>query len=71
MEVKGNEVTVEIGTEKGITAGCRMGVFKANDLDLRVGVLEIAQPAVGSSRARTVTLNPGTQLEFSDIVRLE
>ena len=71
VEVKGNEVTVDIGTEKGINAGSRLSVFKANDPNTRVGVLEIVQPAAGSSRARAVTLNPGVQLEFSDIVRLE
>jgi hypothetical protein len=71
VEVKGNEVTVDIGTEKGINTGSRLAVFKANDPNMRVGVLEIVQPAAGSSRARAVTLNPGIQLEFSDIVRLE
>jgi hypothetical protein len=71
VEVKGNEVTVDIGTEKGINAGSRLAVFKANDPNTRVGVLEIVQPAAGSSRARAVTLNPGIQLEFSDIVHLE
>ena len=71
VEVKGNEVTVDIGTEKGVNAGSRLAVFKANDPSTRVGVLEITRPAAGSSLARTVTLNPGIQLEFSDIVRLE
>ena len=71
VEVKGNEVTVDIGTEKGINAVSRLAVFKANDPNTRVGVLEIVQPAGGSSLARAVTLNPGIQLEFSDIVRLE
>ena len=71
VEVKGDEVTVDIGTEKGINAGARLAVYKANDPNTRVGVLEIVQPAGGSSRAHAVTLNPGIQLEFSDIVRLE
>jgi hypothetical protein len=71
VEVKGDEVTVDIGTERGINAGTRLTVFKANDPNTRVGVLEIIQPAAGSSRARAVTLNPGIQLDFSDIVRLE
>ena len=64
VEVKGNEVTVDIGTEKGMNAGSRLAVFKANDPSTRVGVLEIVQPAAGTSRARAVTLNPGTQVAF-------
>jgi len=71
VDVKGNDVTVDIGTEKGMNVGTRLAVYKASDPNTRVGVLEIVQPAAGSSRARVVTLNPGTQLEFSDVVRLE
>jgi len=71
VDVKGDDVTVDIGTEKGMNVGTRLAVYKASDPNTRVGVLEIVQPAVGSSRARAVTLNPAIQLEFSDIVRVE
>jgi TolA-binding protein len=71
VDVKGDDVTIDIGTEKGMNIGTRLAVYKANDPNTRVGVLEVVQPAVGSSRARVVTLNPGVQLEFSDIIRLE
>ena len=71
VDVKGNDITVDIGTEKGLNVGSRLAVYKASDPNTRVGVLEIVQPAAGSSRTRVVTLNPGTPLEFSDIVRLE
>jgi hypothetical protein len=71
VDVKGDDVTVDIGTEKGMNVGTRLAVYKASDPNTRVGVLEIVQPAVGSSRARAVTLNPAVQLEFSDIVRVE
>ncbi len=71
VDVKGKDISVDIGTEKGMNVGTRLAVYKANDPNTRVGVLEIVQPAVGSSLARVVTLNPGIQLEFSDIVRVE
>ncbi len=52
--------------------GSRLAVYKANDPNTRVGVLEVVQVVdAGNSRARIVTMNSGVQPEFSDFIRLE
>jgi cell shape-determining protein MreC len=70
--VQGNKVTVDLGSAQGIQPGSRLAVYKANDPSVRVGVVEVEQVVdAGNSQARIVTMNPGVQPEFSDIVRLE
>jgi hypothetical protein len=67
-----NTVTVDLGSGQGIQLGSRLAVYKANDPNTRVGVLEVVQVVdAGNSRARIVTMNSGVQPEFSDFVRLE
>jgi len=67
-----NTVTVDMGSAQGIQLGSRLAVYKANDPNTRVGVLEVVQVVdAGNSRARIVTMNSGVQPEFSDFVRLE
>ncbi len=71
-EVAGENVSVDMGTTRGIKVGDRLAVYKGSDPNLRVGVLEVQQ-VVGaeSSRARIVVMNPGVNPEFGDIVRPE
>jgi len=71
MDIKGNDVTVDLGTAQGIRSGSHLAVYKATDPNTRVGVLEVTQAEAANSRARVVTMNPGMKPEFSDIVRLE
>jgi TolA-binding protein len=69
---KDNTVTVDLGSGQGIQVGSRLAVYKANDANTRVGLLEVVQVVdTGNSRARIVTMNSGIQPEFSDFVRLE
>jgi uncharacterized phage infection (PIP) family protein YhgE len=76
-DVKGNDasqvVTLEdMGSAQGIHQGSRLAVYKASDPNTRVGVIEIIQVSdAGTSRAQIVTLNPGVQLAWGDVVRLE
>jgi hypothetical protein len=70
--VEGDNVTVDIGSAQGLQPGSHLAVFKASDTTTRVGVMEIQQVIdAGNSRARLLTMNPGVQPEFGDIVRLE
>ena len=69
---KDNTVTIDLGSGQGIQVGSRLAVYRANDPNPRVGVLEVVQVVdAGNSRARIVTMNAGVQPEFSDFVRLE
>jgi uncharacterized phage infection (PIP) family protein YhgE len=70
--VEGNNVTLDTSSIGGIHQGSRLALYKASDLNTRVGVLEVIQVMdAGKSRAQIVTLNTGVQPEFSDVVRLE
>jgi len=70
--VEGNNVMVDIGSAQGLQPGSRLAVYKANDPNTRVGVVEVIQVLdAGNSRARIVTMNPGVRPDFSDVVRLE
>ncbi len=69
-EVTGDNVSVDIGSGRGMQAGSRLAVYKGNDPNTRVGVLEVQQVVdAGSSRARILTMDPGVRPEFGDIVR--
>lgn len=70
--VDGNNVTVDVGSSRGIRVGSRLVVYKATDPNTRVGVLEVTQVIDReNSKAQIVTMNPGIRPEFSDIVRVE
>lgn len=70
--VQGNDITVDLGSARGMQVGSHLAVYKAGDPNTRVGVLEVVQVVDGdNSRARIVTMNPGVRPEFSDIVQLE
>jgi hypothetical protein len=70
--VEGTDVTIDMGSAKGMTQGARLAVYKATDTNTRVGVVEVTQVIDNdNSRARIVTMNPGVKPEFSDIVRVE
>ncbi len=70
--VEGGSVMLDIGSAQGVRSGTRLALYKANDPNTRVGVLEITQVVdTGNSKARIVTINTGLQPEFSDIVRVE
>jgi TolA-binding protein len=72
LVVEGNNVTLDTSSVAGIHQGSRLALYKASDPNTRVGVLEVIQVMdAGKSRAQIVTLNPGVQPEFSDVVRLE
>jgi uncharacterized protein YdcH (DUF465 family) len=71
-EVKGDSVMIDMGSSQGVHEGSRLAVFKASDPNTRVGVITVTQVIdAGRSRAQIVALNPGVQLDFSDVVRLE
>lgn len=70
--VKGDTLTIDVGSAQGIRAGSRLRLFKATDLNAPVGEIEVTEVVdANSSLARVVSLSPGIQPEFSDIVRLE
>jgi len=70
--VEGNNVQLDIGSEKGIHPGTRLALYKSSDLNTPVGVVEVIQVIdAGTSRAQIVTVNPGVRPEFSDVVRVQ
>ncbi len=70
--VQGDVVMVDIGGSAGVHQGSRLAVYKANDPNTSVGVLEVTQVVdAGSSRAKVITMNSGVRPEFSDIVRVQ
>jgi regulator of replication initiation timing len=70
--VDGTNVMIDMGSAQGIQQGSRLAVFKATDLNTRVGVIEVTQVIdSGNARARIVTMNSGVKPEFSDVVRVE
>ena len=71
-EVAGDNVSVDIGSARGIQVGSHLAVYKGSDPNTRVGVLEVQQVIDGSSsRTRILTINPGVRPDFGDIVRPE
>ena len=66
---EGKTVSLDIGTEKGLRAGSRLAIYKSNDQNTQVGVLEVTSAEVGKATATVVQMNPGTKPDFSDIVR--
>jgi regulator of replication initiation timing len=70
--VDGGNVMIDMGSAQGIQQGARLAVYKANDPNTRVGVIEVIQVVdAGNARARVVTMNAGAKPEFSDVVRVE
>jgi uncharacterized protein YoxC len=69
----GNNVTLDMGSSSpGIHQGSRLKLYKASDPSTQVGVIEITQVIdAGNSRAQIVTLNPGVQVAWGDVARLE
>lgn len=68
--VKGDVVTIDVGTAQGVHPGVHLYLFKATDLNVPVGEIEITESVDAStSHARVVSLNPGVRVEFSDVVR--
>ena len=63
---------IDMGSAQGLQQGTRLAVYKATDVNTRVGVIEVTQVVdTGNSRARIVTMNAGVKPEFSDVVRVE
>jgi hypothetical protein len=70
--VKGDALTLDLGSSQGIHEGSRLQLFKASDLNTPVGELEVTEVTdSNTSHARVVSLDPGVRAEFSDIVRPE
>jgi hypothetical protein len=70
--VKGDTLTLDVGSSQGIHEGSKLQLFKATDLNTPVGELEVTDvPDSSTSHARVVSLTPGVKAEFSDIVRPE
>jgi hypothetical protein len=70
--VKGDTLTLDVGSSQGLHVGSRLLLFKATDLNTPVGEVEVTEVMdANSSHARVVSLNPGVKAEFSDIVRPE
>jgi uncharacterized phage infection (PIP) family protein YhgE len=70
--VDGTNVMIDMGSAQGLQQGSRLAVYKATDPNTRVGVIEVTQVIdAGNARAHIVTMNPGVNPEFSDVVRVE
>lgn len=70
--VKGDTLTLDLGSSQGIHEGSKLQLFKATDLNTPVGELEVTDVTdASSSHAKVVTVSPGVKAEFSDIVRPE
>jgi hypothetical protein len=68
--VKGDIITIDVGASQGIQSGSHLYLFKATDLNIPVGEIEVTDAVDAStSHARVVSLNPGVKVEFSDVVR--
>jgi len=68
----GTNVTIDMGSAQGLQQGTRLALFKANDPNTQVGVIEVTQVIdAGNARATLVSINSGVKPEFSDIVRLQ
>jgi outer membrane murein-binding lipoprotein Lpp len=64
--------TISKGSAAGVKVGMRFTVFKANDPNSQVGLLEITEVLdANNSHAKILHSKPGIKLEFSDIVRVE
>lgn len=70
--VKGDVLTIDVGSSQGIHPGSRLSLFKPTDLNTPVGEVEVTEVVDAStSHARVVSLNSGVKAEFSDVVRPE
>jgi cell division protein FtsB len=70
--VKGDTLTLDLGSSQGMHEGSKLQLFKATDLNTPVGEIEITDVTDSStSHARVISLNPGVRAEFSDVVRRE
>lgn len=71
-DVKGDVITVDMGSAEGTQVGAKLALFKSGDPNTKVGDLEITE-VVGAevSHARIVSVNSGITPEFSDVVRPE
>jgi DNA-binding transcriptional MerR regulator len=70
--VDGANVVIDMGSAQGLQPGSHLAVYKATDINTRVGMIEITQVIdTGNSRAKIVTMNAGVKPEFSDVVRIE
>ena len=64
--------TINKGSAAGVKVGMRFGVFKINDPNTQVGLIEITEVLdANNSRGKILHSQPGVKLEFSDIVRPE
>ena len=71
-DVKGENVTIDLGSRQGVRELTRLAVYKDTDPNTQVGILEVTQVIDGgNSRARILQVNPGVQLGFGDVVRLQ
>jgi len=71
-DVKDDSVTIDLGSRQGVHELARLAVFKDTDPNTQVGILEVTQVIDGgNSRARILQVNPGVQLGFGDVVRLQ
>ena len=72
MAVKGDTLTLDLGSSQGIHEGSKLQLFKATDLNTPVGEIQVTEVTdANASHARVLSLNPGVKVEFSDIVRPE
>lgn len=71
-QVQGSTLTIDLGSSQGMQAGMRLALYKATDLNTKVGEVEVTDVLdAASSRARLVSINPGVTPAFSDVVRPE
>jgi len=71
-DVRDNMVKIDLGSRQGVHELSRLLVYKDTDPNTQVGILEVTQVIdAGNSWARVYQVNPGVQLGFGDVVRLQ
>ena len=69
-QVSDSEVTINLGSAAGIRVGMRFSVYHGNDLQSRIGIVEITDVIdPNNSRAKILETKPDAKFQFSDIVR--
>lgn len=72
IEAKEDNMEIDMGSSQGLHPGSRLQFFKASDPNTPVGIVEVDQVlGAGRSRVKVVNLNPGVQVEWGDMVRLQ
>jgi len=70
--VEGGVITVDLGSGQGLHQGSKLGLYKVNFPNVKVGELEVTDVMdTGNCHAKISTISSSVQAEASDIVRPE